>query len=275
MPSGQINCGFDNGQFVPVNEILLPVDNLAIGRAYAAYEFLKINNGKAFYLDRHLDRFFNSLEILKLKVKFSKHGLESIIDELVIKNTSKNFQVKVFAIPFNLNYSSDYANLYMIPCEIPSFDIGIYKNGTNLLMKEYCRFLPEAKSTNYIASIFWQSEMEEIKAVDVLYYQDNEVLESSRGNIFMVKNGIVFTPERNILKGITRSIVIDIMDKYKIPFSVQPIDKNFLLSAKEVFITSTTKLIMPIIKINENVIGSGIPGLVTGIISKYYNNLLK
>jgi branched-subunit amino acid aminotransferase/4-amino-4-deoxychorismate lyase len=258
-----------------VNEILVPLDNLAIGRAYAAYEFFKIIKGKAFYLDRHLDRFFTSLNILKINIKYSRPKLEKIIKDLIVKNQSGNFQMKIYAIPSNYSKDMMDAGLYIIPSKIPSFDEDIYQYGSNLLMKEYFRFLPEAKSTNYIASVFWQAEMDELKAVDVLYYHDDMVLECSRGNIFIIKNGKVYTPCENILKGITRSIVIDLMKKYKIPFSVQSISKNELVGADEVFITSTTKLIMPIVKIYNFVIGKGTPGPVTARILELYLNLLE
>jgi branched-subunit amino acid aminotransferase/4-amino-4-deoxychorismate lyase len=275
MDKGILNIGFNNGIYSKVSEINVPIDNLAIGRAYAAYEFFRVNKGKPFYLDRHLDRFFNSLKSLKYGIVYSRDDLKEIVDQLIVKNQSINYFLKIYAIPQNVANPSKPAWLYIIPAELTPFNNKMYQNGTSLLMKEYSRFLPEAKSNNYIASVFWQTEIEAIQAVDVLFVYNNQVFESSRGNIFIVKNGKVYTPDENILKGVTRSIVIDLMDEENIPYSIQAVSTNELLDANEVFLTSTTKLIMPIIKINDITIGSGLPGSVTGIISKMYNGLLE
>jgi branched-chain amino acid aminotransferase len=269
-----LKTGFNNIELCPVDQISIPVDNLAIGRAYAAYEFFKIIRGNAFYLDRHLDRFFNSLDILKINIAYTRKELEHIIVKVIRANGDGDFQMKMYAIPLDPELPQRTSNIYILPCMSPSFDEEFYRNGTNLLMKEYCRFAPEAKSTNYIASVFWKAEMDKMNAIDVLYHKDNQVLENSRGNIFIVKNGKVYTPSENILKGITRGIVIDLMYQAGISYTEQTISKNELPIADEIFITSTTKLVMPIVKINFDTIGKGIPGPITQQISKMYLNLL-
>ena len=68
------------------------------------------------------------------------------------------------------------------------FNSEVYINGGSLITKEYMRFLPEAKSTNYLPLIYWASEISEVNAIDVLFYYNNTIHETSRGNIFMVKN---------------------------------------------------------------------------------------
>jgi branched-chain amino acid aminotransferase len=274
MPNKPTANGFNNGKLCPINEIRIPVDNLAIARAYAVYEFFKIIGGKAFYLERHLDRLFNSLKLLNFNIAYTRKELEDIIIQLVKENGTGNFQMKIYAIPMNLAFDQCPSNIYIIPCQDPPFSPDIYLKGANLLMKEYCRFIPKAKSTNYIASVFWQAEMDEMNAVDVLYYKDDAVLESSRGNIFIVKGNQVFTSSENILHGITRSIVLDLMDASGISYTIRTIGRNELTEADEVFITSTTKLIMPIVKINHLTIGKGIPGPVSTQISNMYLNLL-
>jgi len=275
METNTLLIGFNNGKYCPLKELMIPIDNLAIGRSYAAYEFFKIIKGNAFYLNRHLDRFFNSINKLKLHINYTKKEIEYIVNQLIVKNSCSDFQMEVYAIPMNLKNDPFNSNLFILPCIRPAFDIEIYESGANLLMKEYLRFLPEAKSTNYIASVFWEAEIKEMNAVDVLYYHDDVVLECSRGNIFVVKNGKVFTPDEEILRGVTRSIVIDLMSNSGIHYSLQPITKVELLAADEVFISSTNKLIMPIVKINNFEIGKGIPGPITERISELYMKLLE
>jgi branched-chain amino acid aminotransferase len=269
-----VNIGFNNGDYCLISDIRIPLENLAIGRSYAGFDFFRINKGNAFYLDRHLARLFNTIKLLKLKIDFSEEEIKDAINQLIVKNNISNFFMKIYVIPQNSSEIPISSDLYIIPCEMPEFSNRIYENGTNLLMKEYSRFLPEAKSTNYIASIFWQEEISAIQAVDVLFYQNSLVLECSRGNVFMVKDGKVYTPAENILKGITRSIVIDLLREENIPLYLNSISIEELLKADEVFISSTTKMIIPIVKINTNTIGNGKPGNIAKRISELFLNLL-
>jgi branched-chain amino acid aminotransferase len=265
--------GFNNGKITDLDEITISVDNLAMGRAYAVYEFFRINNGIPFYLERHLDRFFRSLQILHFEIAYNRTELQDIVKQLININQCRNFFIRMYAIPDYMGMKSP-SKLFLLPQEMPGFPEEHYQIGSVLLMREYTRFLPDAKSTNYIASVFWKPEMDAIGAIDVLFFNNGHILESSRGNIFIVKNGNVFTPGENILKGITRSIVLDLMKEIKIPYSVEKISMENLFNADEVFITSTTKLVMPIVKIEDRIIDGGSPGKVSKLILKAYQNLL-
>ena len=250
-------------------------DSPAIERSYSVYEFFRIHNGHPFYFERHMDRLFRSLEILLLNIKFDRKELQEIIYKLIEKNGMMNFYIKIYAIPQDLSNLDSPSDFFILPCQIDDYDEDIYKKGAGLLMKEYCRFLPEAKSTNYIASVYWQKEMKSINAVDVLFYQDNTILECSRGNIFIIKNGKVSTPAENILKGISRSIVFDLMKQNSIPFDTRNISTEELFEADEAWISSTTKLIIPVVKINDKLIANGKPGQMTKKVLHLFKNLLK
>ena len=264
---------FHNGTFEPISKMQVPVDSLIVNRAYGAYEFLRINQSKPFYLDRHLNRFFKSLNILRLSVHFQRAEIEQIINEIIQKNGISDFFIKLFAVPESSNKAVNPSGLFIIPCQFPNYPDEMYQNGANLILKEYSRFLPEAKSTNYMASEFWQNEMSEKQAIDVLYFAGEEVFETSRGNLFLVKGNDIFTPDKNILKGITRSIVMDLTNDEN-PVKDLAISVRNLFWADEIFITSTTKKIMPIVKIKNATIGDGLVGPVSKKILALYNQKL-
>jgi len=258
-----LKTGFYNNRFTNASQIRINPDSLAVGRSYAAFEFFRIINKRPFYIDRHLDRLMNTLSILRLKIKYTKEQLHEIIHELIQKNEQSDYFLKIYALPGNSLNLNEMAKLLILPYEIEYFDQSVEKEGVNLISKEYSRFLPEAKSTNYIASIFWQSEMEVYNAVDVLYYINNQLLESSRGNVFVVKNGIISTPAKNVLKGITKSILMDIIPTTNWKLEEKTISMNELYDADEVFLSSTTKMVMPVIRIDDKVIANGKPGIIT------------
>ncbi len=269
------SIAFNNGTFGNISKILVPLDSITVNRAYAAYEFLRINNSKPFYVDRHLDRLFKTLELMRFSISFQRNDIEQIIDEMIVKNNVSDFYLKFFAITETSNKAINPASFFITPFQGHDYQDEMYQNGAILIMKEYSRFLPEAKTTNYVASAYWQYEMDEKKAIDVLYFSGNEVFETSRGNLFIVKGNNIFTPDKNILKGITRSIVLDLA-KNLYPVKEQAISVRDLFWADEVFITSTTKKIMPIININNSGIGNGKVGPVsTNILKLYKQELLK
>ncbi|MFA6403337.1 MAG: aminotransferase class IV [Salinivirgaceae bacterium] len=255
--------GFNNGNYVPISQITIPADSLAVNRGYGAYEFFGVHNGKPFYLDRHLQRFANSLKALRLYSNFFD-GLEEIVIELIRLNPIPDFYLKLFVLPLNAsNPEKMEGGIYIFPVVFPPFSALEFETGMPLISREYQRFLPEAKSTAYLAGQYWQQEIDLAKALDVLFHSHGLIFETSRGNVFMVKNGRIITPKNGILKGITRSVVIDLVRQKGLDFVEQEIKFTEILEADEVFVTSTTKEVMPIIRIDNVQIGNGKPGPTT------------
>lgn len=255
--------GFNNGKFQEIESINIPITSMSINRGYGAFEFFEVINNTPFYGDLHIARFLQTLKLLKLSIDFEAH-LFDIIMQLIEYNDLDDFYFKLFALPHFVTKDEKVpCALYIIPTEMPQFSSEVYLNGGSLLLKEYRRFLPMAKSTSYLAGQFWQHEMDKENAIDVLYYNGKTVQETSRGNIFVVKSGVVTTPYKNVLKGITRGIILDILQECTHPFNEQEVTIEEVLAADEIFITSTTKQIIPIVVIDGLKVGSDMPGPIT------------
>lgn len=259
-----ITIGFFNGSYLPAEDIKIPVDNLAVNRGYGAFDFFGITNNKSFFGDRHIKRFLNTINLMKLFIEYSENELVEIIENLIQKNSNTDFYLKLFALPTKIDHQPETpSSLIIIPAKAPTYDQDLYINGAKLISKEYNRFIPEAKTTNYLPMVFWYSEMLQYDAIDVLYKNDKYIKETSRGNIFCVKNGQFLTPSKDVLAGVTRSIVIELLNDKKLPFFETEITYDELVSSDEVFLSSTTKKIMPIVSIDSLKIGNGKPGILT------------
>ena len=270
-----MKTGFCKGNYCDASQITIPVDSIGLNRGYVAFDFMKVLNRKPFYTDRHLDRFIRTISLLRTQIPYSRIELKGIIETIVEKNTEANYGLKFFAIPLMSGDSNVLqSDLFIIPVKLPDFSPEIFEAGGSLITKEYARFLPEAKSTNYLPTIFWHDEIEQQKAIEVLYCFNNQVMECSKCNIFIVKGGKVFTPSLNVLKGITRSIAIDILHEKQIFISEEDVSLAELFDADEVFITSTTKKITPIVQIDGKTIGNGKVGTVSKEVMKAYSSLL-
>ncbi|MGD2033439.1 MAG: aminotransferase class IV [Bacteroidales bacterium] len=268
--------GFNNGQFIETDKISVPIDNLGINRGYGAFDFFGVINRKPFYIERHLDRFMHTIELLRLEISYKHDEIKALIENTIHRNQASDFYIKLFALPLYPDSAGSLkSGLYILPVTAISYDEELYSKGAKLITKNYTRFLPEAKSTNYLPMVFWYAELMEQHAVDVLYLTDHFVRETSRGNIFMVKNEIVYTPGKDILKGITKSIVMDILNKWPLKLIENEISINDLLNAEEIFISSTTKKIMPVVEIDSKKIGDGRVGQITKKIMTEFEHIQK
>ncbi len=266
--------GFFNNAFLTIDEIKITVDNLAVNRGYGAFDFFEIKNKKMFYGTRHIKRFLNTIKIMKLFIEYSRDEIIDIVQNIIKQNNTDNFYVKLFALPTKTNHDAETpCSLIIIPAEAPVYDSILYKQGAKLISKEYTRFLPEAKSTNYLPLVYWYDEMAHQKAVDILFCTESKISEASRSNIFYVKGDKFYTPGKGILKGITRSIVFDILKKNHFQLIEKETGYNELVSSDEIFLTSATKKIMPIVNIDNKVIGKGDPGEKTKEIMTAFNDL--
>ncbi|MDP3353172.1 MAG: aminotransferase class IV [Flavobacteriaceae bacterium] len=256
--------GFHNGNYIELNKLSIPITSTTINRSYAAFEFFTLINNKPFYLDRHLKRLFQTLDLLRIQIKYNEFELTKIIENLILKNPIEDISYKIFIIPEPTpNCDFFKGDIFIFPFLNATKQKSLYKTGAKLLLKEYNRFLPKAKTTNYIASIYWENEIVKQQAIDVLYYNFNFIRETSRSNIFIVKNNIIYTPIKDILLGITRSIAFDLIKKNDLILKEKEINIDELYNADEVFITSTTPEIMPIINIDSTIINDGKVGKIT------------
>ena len=137
------------------------------------------------------------------------------------------------------------------------------EKGVKIITYEYVRDFPLAKTINYTMGIWLSKAVADGRAYDVLYSKNNIVSEFPRCNFFIVtQDGIVVTPSHNILNGVTRMNVLTLARKhYNAEEGTVTIDD--ILNAREAFLTSTTKRIVPIVQMNDHIIGNGSPGSVT------------
>ncbi len=262
-----------NGEFIEEEASVLQVSDLSIQRGFAIFDYFRIRNYIPLFFDQYLDRFFNSAAMLGLQPLHTKEELKDVINELIQRN---NMAEAGFRMILTGGYSADgfepaSPNFIILqhPIQLPSKEK--FSNGLNIVLHEYMRDLPQIKSTNYLIAIWLRDKLKQQKADDVLYTKDDVVLEFPRANVFAVtKSGTVITPGENVLKGITRMMVLQLAEKkYKV--EKRQVTVNELYNAAEVFLTSTTKRILPVLKINGQII-SGKPGAIT---VDLYNSFLQ
>jgi D-alanine transaminase/branched-chain amino acid aminotransferase len=139
----------------------------------------------------------------------------------------------------------------------------VREKGVKIITHEYVRDIPHVKTINYTMGIWLQSKVKEQQAYDVLYHMNGQVSEFPRCNLFIVlHDGTVITPAERVLHGITRKNILSLSNK-EVIVQEGKVTVTDVLNAREVFLTSTTKRIVPIIQVDDKVIGRGKPGIIT------------
>jgi branched-chain amino acid aminotransferase len=256
---------YNHGQIVPLEQASLHISDLAVQRGYGVFDFIKVQRGLPLFLENYLDRFYQSARHMGLEVPLSREELRKVIDKL---SEANGLEVAGMKMILTGGYSEDgytptAANLLItqFPLVLPSEEK--VAKGIPIMTHDYVREFPEVKSINYTMGIRLIGQLKERGAEEVLYVKNGLVTEFPRCNFFIVQeDDTVVTPSSNILYGITRKNVLELAGRrYKT--EVRNITMQEVLLAKEAFLTSTTKRILPIVKIDDTVIGSGEPGSTT------------
>ena len=212
---------------------------------------------------------------MHLTIPVQREELKSVIFELTRKNNIPESGIKVILTG---GYSPDgyqlaeKANL-IISQKAMTFPPPIFpEKGIKIITHEYIRDKPHVKTINYVIGIWIQNKVKEKNAADVLYYYKGIVSEFPRCNFFIITNeNVVVTPGENILEGITRKHVLALAsEKYKV--EVRNVTLEETMNAKEAFMTSTSKRLVPVVQIDNQIIGSGKPGRVT---NELFDDLVK
>jgi len=263
-----------NNEIVPAAEAKIGVTDLSIHRGYGIFDFFKIIDNRPIFIDDHLNRFYRSAAAMNMEAGLNRQELKQAIRNLMEHNGMPDSAIKIILTG---GYSEDgytmgKPNLIIMQLRFKMEDPAEMKP-MKLVTYNHVRQLPAIKTIDYIQAILLRPFMKENHADDVLYHYNNLISECPRANIFIVTENEIITPKDSILAGITRSKVLQLsIDNYRI------IERNITLtdlqSAREAFVTSSSKNACPVIAIDSQNIGDGKPGKITGMISEKLTALM-
>ncbi|PID52634.1 MAG: hypothetical protein CR972_00985 [Candidatus Moraniibacteriota bacterium] len=271
-------CYF-NGKIIEEKNIHISPHDLGILRGYSVFDFMHTTHNKPFRLNDHWTRLKNSAKELNLKLPINKKEYQEILDTLIKKNTFIDPSIRTV---LTAGISEDgltipkQSTFYILiqDKKLFSFPKNLYKKGGKIITTQFARLYPESKTTSYIESMKNQKKRIKKGAHEILYINGTTVLECTMSNIFIIKNGTVITPKDDILHGITRKVVLELLAKNNIPHKERKITQKQLLCANEIFITGSAKHILPIVKIDKEIIEDGKVGTLTKEINTLYLNYL-
>ena len=268
---------FLNNEFIREDEARLHFSDLAIQRGYGVFDFFKVVNYIPVFLSDHLERFYFSAHHMRLPVPFTSNELKDIIYRLIQKNDIADCGIR---ITLTGGYSPDG-----FQSAAPNFILSKHtfqppgkeqiEKGIKLIIYPHQRQLPHVKTIDYLMAIWLQPIIEAKGADDVLYHQNGIITECPRSNFFLVtKDEKIVTPSENILKGITRKKILETAGNH-FKIEERSLTKDEIKTAKEAFITSTTKMILPVSQIDNHIFERQARSITTQLINILANLIIR
>ena len=253
-----------NGRILPHEKAMVRVDDIAISRGFGIYEGIATYGGEPFEFPAHYRRFVRSAKLMGLRVPVSEKKLKDIILTLIEKNTFKHPLARVLltggTVLRGIDFDPRHPTCIVTLEETPVLPPRICHSGAKVITHEFLRHIPEAKTVNYIEAVLLQPKLRKAKALEVIYTWKGKMLEASTSNMFIVRKGVVITPKKGVLGGITRQVVLRLA-KGAYTVEERDVSAKEMFSADEVFLTSSFKEIVPIAQIDGTRIGK--PGKIT------------
>jgi len=263
-----------NHQLYTEENAKISVADLSIQRGFGIFDFLKTINCQPIFLEDHFDRFYNSAKEMNLTIGVNRAELKSSIDQLMEKNDIPNSGLKLILTGGFSDDGYTVSKPNLILTQVPfTIDKANFNKGMKLVTYQHQRQLPRIKTIDYLQAIRLQSYIKENSADDVLYHQHGSIRECPRANFFIVKGNKIITPKTDILRGITRSKILDLKIE-----GCSILEENFnltdLATADEAFISSSTKNALPVLAIDGKKVSNGEPGKITRKINEQLYQLI-
>jgi len=267
-----------NGNFLSKNMAFISPEDRGFNFADGVYEVVKYYKGKPFRMEDHLERLARSLHEIKISFSVDYHILKMFASLLSLNGLSdadagiyiqitRGSHQRVHHFPANLE-----PTVYAIAFPFPSFT-EMLDNGIKVTTAEDIRWLRcDIKSVSLLPNTMLYNEAVENGAGECILIRNGNVTEATHSTVFGVKNGKVITHPLShlILPGITRKVVLEICQANGILYMESAITVEELSNMDELFIAGTGSEIMPVVNVNNRLVGNGNPGPVTRLLQRLF-----
>ena len=252
-----------DGRWAHPREATISINDTAILRAYSVFESLRTYDRRPFHLDEHLARLYRSAELIDLDIPYTREQIAAVIREVIARNAYKHATIRIFVTGGETEDSilpTGKPVLVVLITPLGERDMQRFAQGIKVITTRLQRIMPEAKTNNYVAAVRALKEAARHNATDVLFVNEQgHVLEATRSNFFIFRGDTLVTPRQGILIGVTRNVVLNLA-RDRFPVEERPVLLDELSLVDEAFITSSSKEILPVVQIDDLVIGDGKPG---------------
>ena len=275
-----------NGEYLPLNEAKVSVLDRGFIFGDGVYEVIPSYGSKALRFEHHMQRLQNSLDAVRIKNPLSNSQWQEIINKLIAETDSQDQYIYLHItrgvasrdhrFPDEVKPTVFVMSSILNPVEPGLLETGIAAVTLDDIRWQYCNI----KAIALLPNILLRQQAVDKGAAEAILIRDGNMTEGAASNIFIVSNGMIKTPPKDnkLLPGITRDLIVELAKSHNLPIEETVISEQEFLAADEIWLTSSTKEILPVTKINDQAVGNGKPGAVwRDMYSKYqdYKELLR
>ena len=275
-------AAFVDGQFVPIAEARVPILDWGFLRSDATYDVAHVWRGSFFRLEDHLERFERSMEHLRMSLPYGRDDIRDILLECVRLSGLRDAYAEIICTrgmpePGSRDPRECENRFYafVVPF-VWIADPDKQERGLHAVIADRQRIAPSSVDPT-VKNYHWLDlEVGLLEAYErggetvILTDADDNVVEGPGFNVFAVHDGAISTPDSGVLHGITRRTVIELANERGISIEARPVPAASLRRADEVFLSSTAGGIIPVTKVDGEVVGEGEPGPVTLLLRDAY-----
>jgi len=257
-----------NGDFLPIERAQISVMDRGFVFGDGVYEVIPVYGGRLFRLEQHLQRLARSLAEIRLADPLSgdqwRHCLQDLVtrngdgDQSVYVQITRGIAPRDHAFPKEVKPTVYAASSPLRPQAAEVVEDGVAAICMPDIRWQRC----DIKAITLLANILLRQQAIDEGAVEAILVRDGLVNEGAASNLFIVKGGELITPPKGayLLPGITRDLVLELAAAHAITFREAAITPQDLADAEEVWLTSSTREILPVTRLDKRAVGNGKPG---------------
>jgi len=260
-----------NGDFLPASAASVSVMDRGFLFGDGVYEVIPVFGGRLLRIDEHLRRLQNSLDRVSMSNPKSTDEWKAAMEQLLVQNPGEDRGLYLQIT----RGAADYRDLtpppglrptvFMMVMQLKPVDPRQLEAGIDAITVDDFRWHAcDIKSISLVANVMMRIQAGNAAVADAIMVRDGRATEGTASNVFIVKNGVLATPpkSRHLLPGITRDLVIELALSSGIDCEERDIGADELDTADEIWLTSSTREIAPVVRLDGRAIGDGRAGAV-------------
>ncbi|UCE88927.1 MAG: D-amino acid aminotransferase [Pseudomonadota bacterium] len=257
-----------NGEFLPLDEARVSVLDRGFIFGDGVYEVIPVYGGRLFRLAQHLKRLHNSLTAVRIANPLDTEQWRTVLEGIVARHGTADqslyLQVTRGVAKRDHSFPADTVPTVFVmssPLAPPAPDVlaqGVKAITLDDIRWQYC----QVKAITLLANVLLRQQAIDGDAAEAILLRDGQVTEGAASNVFVVDDGVILTPPKDerLLPGITRDLVVELAAANGLPCLEKPVSQAVLAQATEIWLTSSTREVVPVTRLDNAAVGGGTPG---------------
>ncbi len=260
-----------NGGFLPLEDACVPVMDRGFLFGDGVYEVIPVYGGRLFRLTHHLQRLQNSLDGVRIGNPLTADAWRDLLEELVSRNAGSD-QAVYLQVTRGVAPKRDHAfpeatrpTVFAMSNPLPEPRDIAAEAGIHAITLPDIRWLHcNIKAITLLPNVMLRQQALEADTAEAILIRDGYATEGAASNIFIISNGVLVTPPKGptLLPGVTRDLILELAAGNAVPYREAGISAAELRTASEIWLTSSTREISPVVRLDDTVVGDGKPGPV-------------